>query len=493
MHARRPEQHARMPRARRPRLGLYLPELDPSLETDSVRRTNAVIRQLLARRYELAEPQHADLIVQGALTRAPEAGWVAPRLIFAHGALGDPGHWLLTVPQVRACDVLALTSSSDRAIFERLAGEPRCRTAWLPLFVDTNVFQPRPALRSAVRERFGVPEHAPLLLTVSALAPGKNVQSALLLLRELRRELPEARCLVVGDGPQAYLADLAQRLGLAAAVSFVGPRSRAELSDLYAAADLLVHLTLNRKESFGLVSVEAQASGVPVLAARWGGVADTVEHGVTGYLADSYLVGPERRVDWLALVPHASELLTNPASWRRFSQAARKRALREHSIAAFARRLYRLLDRMTATPDRRPLRLSPAAQDLVVAFASRAIEHPELTDSAELSESLRDPFDGTYAYRNIHEQMALPHPPERNAEAIAYRLLDAELDGQTLHIRDPMWKGSVPLTAAERAVWQLLETPRPRADVEARAPTNQAALATLYARGLAGLTRRASD
>jgi len=497
--------------SRRPRLSLRLPELDPGLETDSVRRTNATVYQLLARRYrvlerEPSEPLSPELIVEGALTREPaRVGSITPpRLIFAHGALGDPGHWLMTLPFLRACDCLALSSSSDRAIFERLAGSVRCRTAWLPLCVDTSVFRPRPELRQMLRARYGIAQDAPLLLTVSALAPGKNVQSALLLLRELRRARPDAQCLVVGAGETTYLADLAARLGLPAAVRFMdppaavrfmGPQSRDELSELYAAADLLVHLTLNRKENLGLVSIEAQACGLPVLAGRWGGVGDTVAHGETGYLADAYLVGAERRVDWLSLAPHALQLMAEPALARRVGQAARARAVREYSVAAFARRLYRVIDRqLPLSADTRCLTLSAAAQELVVAFAARAAAHPEAEDSAALSETLREPFEGTFAYRAIHEQMALPAPPARTeAGAVAYRLLDAELEPASarLHVHDPLWAATMQLTAAEARVWSALGEPCERALLQAELGTEGAeALEQLYARGLVGLTPR---
>ena len=474
---------------------MRLPEVDPSLETDSVRRTNATLRQLLARRYEAVEEESAELIVEGALTREPDAAGktLPPRLIFAHGALGDPGHWLLTIPFLRACDCLAFSSSSDRGIFERLAGSVRCRTAWLPLCVDTEVFRPRPELRQTLRARYGLAERTPLLLTVSALSPGKNVQSALLLLRELRRSRPDACCWIVGAGSQAYLADLAQRLGVSAAVRFMGAVSREALSELYPAADLLVHLTLNRKENLGLVSLEAQACGVPVLAARWGGVGDTLVHGETGYVADAYLVGAERRVDWLALLRPALQLLADAALARRVGAAARARVVREYSPAALARRLYRVIDRQLAgeTADQRSLTLSAAAEQLVVAFAARAAQHPEASDSAQVSEALREPFEGEFAYRVIHEQMALPEPPARGQDALAYRLLDAMLDAsECLDVRDPMWTGCVQLTASEAAVWGELSEPMDRDALQAHlGPESAQVIAALYARGLIGLTQ----
>jgi glycosyltransferase involved in cell wall biosynthesis len=471
--------------SRERRLAALMPlELEPSEQSDSVVRTNADIGRMLARRYPLVPLADAELCVAGELTPEPITG--PPRLIFAHGALGDPGHWLLTLPRVRVCDALALTSSSDRAIFDTLAGPRRCQTVWLPLFVDTTAFAPRPEVRPRVRARWNVPDNAPLLLTASALAAQKNVQSALMLLKELQRTHPDAHCLIAGDGSserRAYLEDLAQRLGVMRSVRFVGQQSQRELCELYNAADLFVHLTLNRKENFGLVSVEAQACGLPVLAGRWGGVRDTLVHGETGFFADSYLIAGEWRVDWLTLLPHAQRLLDEPALRAQFARQARAFAVRRHSRGAFGSRLYRFLDRWPTQLDSRTLQLSAAGNELAVAFAARAVAHPELDDSRSLSETLRTPYQGGYAYRAIHECMASSAPPEEwRASSIAYRMVDADIvhgphadeparspelqleaaqivQGSSARVLDPAWRAERPLDRVQLWLWQALACP----------------------------------
>ena len=88
--------------------------------------------------------------------------------------------------------------------------------------------------------------------------------------------------MLVGDGPEfSRTQALVGELGLADRVRFVGVVD--EVASLLSAADLL--LLPSETESFGLVALEAMASGVPVVASRVGGLPEVVEHGVTGYLA----------------------------------------------------------------------------------------------------------------------------------------------------------------------------------------------------------------
>ena len=87
------------------------------------------------------------------------------------------------------------------------------------------------------------------------------------------------------------LAQLASALGLDDVVRFVPPVAQAELAEWYAAADLVAVPSYN--ESFGLVAVEAQASGTPVVAAAVGGLTTVVDDGRSGLLVESH-----RPDDW---------------------------------------------------------------------------------------------------------------------------------------------------------------------------------------------------
>jgi D-inositol-3-phosphate glycosyltransferase len=83
------------------------------------------------------------------------------------------------------------------------------------------------------------------------------------------------------------LADLAVRRGVADRVSFLPPVAQSCLADWYTAADVVC--VPSHSESFGLVALEAQACGTPVVAARVGGLTTAVVDGVTGLLVNGHI------------------------------------------------------------------------------------------------------------------------------------------------------------------------------------------------------------
>lgn len=129
------------------------------------------------------------------------------------------------------------------------------------LGVDIEVFQPEG--RRAVRSEIGVPEGRVLLLYVGRLAPEKNVRTLFGAFERLTREVPgRFELLVVGDGTgRREVSRLRERTGAVHWMPYCG--DAAELARIYRAADLFVHPGI--METFGLVTLEAQACGTPVV------------------------------------------------------------------------------------------------------------------------------------------------------------------------------------------------------------------------------------
>ena len=155
------------------------------------------------------------------------------------------------------------------------------------------------------------------LMHISNFRPVKRVADVVKIFARFNETL-NARLLMVGDGPDAGVASqVAQELGVADRVEFVGVVD--SVAPLLRAANLL--LLPSETESFGLVALEAMASGVPVIASNVGGLPEVVEHGVTGFLA------PVGDVEQMA--HYAIRILSDCATCRAFSRAARARAV-EH-------------------------------------------------------------------------------------------------------------------------------------------------------------------
>jgi glycosyltransferase involved in cell wall biosynthesis len=145
---------------------------------------------------------------------------------------------------------------------------------WPPA-VDTKLFHPErnsPQMRGRLSR--GRPER-PLLLTVSRLAPEKNVG----FLADVLKRVPDACLAVVGDGPQR--PDLERRFEGGQA-NFIGYLKGEDLATAYASADAFVYAS--ETETMGNVVLEAMACGAAVLAPRAGGIPSLVSHGQTGFL-----------------------------------------------------------------------------------------------------------------------------------------------------------------------------------------------------------------
>jgi len=152
------------------------------------------------------------------------------------------------------------------------------------------------------------------LMHVSNYRPLKRVRDVIAVFADVARTI-DCRLVLVGDGPDLPLArEQAQELGLLDRVTFVGVVD--QIAPLLRAADLL--LLPSSTESFGLVALEAMASGVPVVASDVGGLPEVVGHGVTGYLAPPG--------DTAQMARYALELLQDEEQHRRFSAAGIARA-----------------------------------------------------------------------------------------------------------------------------------------------------------------------
>jgi len=150
--------------------------------------------------------------------------------------------------------------------------------------VDLAPFQRAAPQREAVQHEIGAATGGPVILQVARLDYLKDHATALRMLERVVQVRPEARLVLVGDGPeQGKIEALVQQLRLAPYVRFLGLRT--DVARLLSAADIFLLSSIS--EGIPLTLIEAMAAGLPVVATQVGGVAEVVVDGETGLLAPS--------------------------------------------------------------------------------------------------------------------------------------------------------------------------------------------------------------
>jgi D-inositol-3-phosphate glycosyltransferase len=207
----------------------------------------------------------------------------------------EPENRLIGESQVvDAADRLVANTEQESEQLVRLYGADPSRVAIAHPGVDLDTF--RPGDRAAARARLGLPAHAPVLMFAGRIQPLKAPDILLrLAARLLEADADRYRDLVVvivggasgtGLAEPHQLTSLARQLGIAQRTRFVKPVGQAQLAEWYRAAD--VALVPSYNESFGLVAIEAQACGTPVVAAKVGGLVTAVRDGESGLLVPGH-------------------------------------------------------------------------------------------------------------------------------------------------------------------------------------------------------------
>ena len=255
-------------------------------------------------RYDLV---HAHYWLSGQVAAAAAERWGVPliqsmhtlgkvkNLALADGDCAEPAARIRGEDEVVAAAdrLVANTAEEARKLTELYGADPR-RVKTVNPGVDLSVF--RPGSVAAARRKLGLPLDAVVLVFAGRIQPLKGPDIALRAAASLLRSWPElaARLVVVfvggpsGSevGAPGRLDGLAASLGIGCHVRQEPPCPQAELADWYRAATAV--LVPSHSESFGLVALEAQACGTPVVAAAVGGLRTAVRDGISGVLVDGH-------------------------------------------------------------------------------------------------------------------------------------------------------------------------------------------------------------
>jgi phosphatidylinositol alpha-1,6-mannosyltransferase len=274
-------------------------------------------------------------------------GLLGPRLsvpygVVVHGAeVTVPGRIPIVASSLRYvlrhAAVAICAGSYPESEVRRITAEYAPPIIQVPPGVDTERFAPLDrARRDDVRRSFGLDEHAFLVSSYSRLVPRKGMDTLIRAATRLKAHAPNLQVAIGGSGrDEKRLRALAARLD--APVTFLGRVPDDVLSDWLGASDLMVMDCRSRwlgleQEGFGIVFVEAAATGVAQIAGRSGGSHEAVQNGVTGFV-----IGDSRSDDLLAKAIRA--LMVDDERRREFGRAAREAAVERFDWNHLAARL----------------------------------------------------------------------------------------------------------------------------------------------------------
>jgi phosphatidylinositol alpha-1,6-mannosyltransferase len=284
------------------------------------------LAQVIWRRVDILHP--GDLYPQGVIARWMKEVFGIPYIAYCHGediTLTDRYQYQ---PRVRnwiyeGADAVVAACEFAKQNLVRI-GVAEHRIVKITPGVDFNRFSPMVRKVDLIR-RYGLAGRK-VLLTVARLCPRKGHDKVIRAIAKLSDEFHDLTYLIVGLGPeQKKLRQLVADLGLDDIVKFTGYVPDDELNDFYNLCDVFVMANQKQEdgdiEGFGMVLLEANAVGKPVIAGSSGGTADSVLDGITGYR-----VNVENIHELTAAI---RRLLTNPGLCGRVGKAGLQRAREE--------------------------------------------------------------------------------------------------------------------------------------------------------------------
>jgi glycosyltransferase involved in cell wall biosynthesis len=297
----------------------------------------------------VAHSYHAAVIQAHQYTpffysRAP--GWLgrrAPVLFTEHGRhfpdLPSRKRMVFNRTFLRPCDRVVAVGEAVRQALVKNEGIAAERIDVIYNGVRLADFRSENHSRQHLRQALGIAADTPVAIQVARLDPLKDHATALRAAACIRRQLPQFKLLLVGEGPErAAIEQNISRLELHDTVQLLGLRT--DVRELLAVADLFLLTSIS--EGIPVTLIEAMAAQLPVVSTDVGGTGEVVVPGVTGYLAPAG--------DDAALAARMLELLTHPDRASAMGRQGRTRAETEFSEHAMHTAYAQLLKQMAGVP-----------------------------------------------------------------------------------------------------------------------------------------------
>ncbi|TVY09498.1 glycosyltransferase family 4 protein [Paenibacillus cremeus] len=265
--------------------------------------------------------------------------------LFPHTPVSLFLHSLTFVPRSRSiasslksANLIIANSSSLKSNLRGMFPGVAHKIRMVHLGVDASRFKPASgSYRAAGKRRYGLGKSFTVLFA-GRVIPRKGVPVLIRAVSKVRRHIPGAKLVVAGSAKPGYLGQLraqARRYGVP--MKYVGRIPHSRIHRLYRMADCFV-CPSQKHEAFGLVNVEAMASGVPVVASNIGGIREIVRHARNGYLVNQY-----RSSDTFA--HYIVKIARSRALAKRLGAEGRRTVLRRFSWSSTAARLVSLYRR----------------------------------------------------------------------------------------------------------------------------------------------------
>lgn len=295
------------------------------------------------RRYDLIHAHGLSSVALAATIAGTFLG--KPVIAQAHGGgmTGDVSglgrSWLRSLRRRLLMRVDRYVALTDQIRSELLGlGLDGRRVVKIPNAVDTSAFYPWVGGRRALRRGLGLFEEDKVIIFVGRLVPGKRVDLLIRGLRQVRERIPEARLVLVGDGPlRSELEQIVVRLGLDSSVIFVG--NRPDVAAYMQASDMFV--LPSEWEGLSIALLEAMACGLPVLVSDCDGNRELVTDGLDGMV---FPRGNEK-----VLAQKIEILLLDTACAQRLARAAVEKVQSQFRLESVAARFLELYETVVGT------------------------------------------------------------------------------------------------------------------------------------------------